>query len=216
MASLMLVNPRRRKKATRSTTRRRRKTTARKSPARRTYRRNPIRATRRRSTRRYRRNPIKAKGLLAPLMPAAVSATGAIGLDLAWGMIGSKLPMGMGTGPMKYVAKAAGALALGSLAAMVTKKDTANQMAVGALTVVLHGAMKDTIQKTLPNVQLGEADFSYMDGIGEYMSLNGMGEYMSEDMAGIGYSGGGEFFAEDDMTEMDGLGVYSDSDSFSL
>jgi len=217
MAQLMLVNPRKRRRKAKATTKRRtvarRRTTHKR---RRTYARNPIalnpsRRAKRTHRRKYRRNPIgmgrgKMKGLLAPLMPAAISATGAIGLDLAWGIIGSKLPANLGTGPIRHVAKAAGALALGALAGMIVKKDTANQLTIGALTVVLHSAMKETIQKTMPNVQLGESESGYMNGLAEYFtepSMAGMGEYFTEPaMNGVGYSGGGEYF----YNELEGMG----------
>jgi len=214
MAQLMLVNPRKRRRKAKTTTKRRTHARRRTTHKRRRYARNPIalnttRRTRRTHRRKYRRNPIagrgKMKGLLAPLMPAAISATGAIGLDLAWGIIGSKLPSALSTGPVKHIAKAAGALALGALAGMVVKKDTANQLAIGALTVVLHTAMKETIQKTLPNVQLGENDFT-MNGLAEYFptdTMAGMGEYFPTDtMQGVGYYGGGEYFED----SLEGLG----------
>lgn len=208
MAQLMLVNPRKRKTA--------RKSPAKKSAAKRTtrrrYARNPIglaAANPIRKRRKYRRNPIAMKGLMAPIMPAAIAAGGAIGLDLAWGMIGSKLPAALSTGPVRHVAKAAGALALGALAGMVLKKETANNLAIGALTVVMHGAMRETMQKMLPNVALGEYE-SEMDGLAMYTGdgMNGMGEYVE----GLSYSGAGVSFD----SEMSGMGSMGQTSPFIL
>lgn len=233
MAELMLLNPlnpRKRRKAKAKSSPKRR-AVARRSTKKRRYARNPIGANpvrKRRSTtaRKYRRNPIggrrggKLGGMLAPLKPAAISAVGAIGLDLAWGVIGDKLPAGMGTGPIRHVAKAAGALLLGTLASMVTSKATGSQLSVGALTVVFHGAMKDAISTNFPGVQLGEDVSNYgmnglaeyfpmegMEGMGEYESYGmagGMGEYFGTDsgVAGVGYSGGGEYFDGGDLMGM--------------
>lgn len=210
MAQLMLVNPRKRR-AKRKTTKRkttaRRKSTAtakRRTTAR---RRNPVAPLRRR------RNPIRRKGLkgfIAPVMPAAISAGGALGLDLAWGVIGSRLPPALGDGPVKYVTKSIAALGLGVLAGMVTKKTTADQLATGALTVVLHGAMRDTVSAQFPGVALGEYfdDSGNMDGLAEYFPADGMGEYFdSGDMAALEYAGGGTYF--DGVGEMDEENAYS-------
>lgn len=223
MASLMLVNPRKRRKKAKAhkrrrnpitvTTRKRRKHT--RKAKRRTYARNPISFShvKRKSRRKYRRNPIggkfNLKGLFSPVVPAAVSAVGAIGLDLAWGVIGSKLPASLSTGPVAYAAKGLGAIALGALAGMVVKKDTANQLAIGALTVVLHGAMKEGINKFAPNVQLGDiAEYmpsDPLDGLAEYVTDAGMSEYVTP---GIGYAGGGTYMAQDDsISDMDGVGA---------
>lgn len=210
MASLMLVNPRKRrshKKAASHRKVRRNPAKAHKTRKVRRYARNPIGlhgARRTHKRRKYHRNPIggKMKGIFAPVMPAAISAVGAIGLDLAWGVVSSKLPAGLGVGPVRHVAKAAGALALGALAAMVVKKDTANLLATGALTVVLHSAMKEGIQSVAPNVQLGEMS---VDGLAEYLpqSVDGMGEYVPS-MNGLGYEGAGVSF--DDGDDMAGFG----------
>lgn len=178
MAEMLLVNPRKRK---------RRKTTKRKAVA----RRRP--ATRRRvsTTRRRRRNPIRRRGIQGILnntvMPAAIAGVGAVGLDVVWNY--APVPEALKAGPMRYLAKAAGAIGLGYVAGMVTKKSTADQLAAGAMTVVMYQAMKDGMARFAPGVQMGE----YMSGydnemLGYYGSgLNPgyesgggeMGEYMS-------------------------------------
>lgn len=186
----MLVNPRKRRKA-------KAKTRVAKTTAKRRYARNPIAVANPKKRRKYRRNPIAMKGIMAPIMPAATAAAGAIGLDLAWGMIGSKLPASLSTGPVRHVVKAVGALGLGALAAMVLKKETANNLAVGALTVVMHGAMRETLQTMNPEMKLGEYG-DEMDGfamyvdqagpLNEYLPMNGYGEEI-EGMGAMGETG---------------------------
>lgn len=105
--------------------------------------------------RRRRRNPAARKmGFFSPIMPAVIAAAGALGLDLIWGY--APVPATWKTGTMGYAAKGFGALALGAVLGMVMKKDTAEALAAGALTVTIHGALKDTIQSSMPNIQLGE------------------------------------------------------------
>lgn len=202
MAQLMLVNPRKRK-AKKAAPKAKRRAVAKK--AHRKYRRNPIalKSTARKYRRKYRRNPIGMKGFFSPLMPAAVSAGGALALDIGWGFIASKLPLPLQSGPTGLAAKAVGALALGSLAGMVgVKKDTANQIAVGALTVVLHAAAKGAVAKAMPTLNLGGDDDSEIDGLAEYFTGD-MGEYLP-DNSGVGYASAGQSF---DPNEMGAVGV---------
>lgn len=203
MAQLMLVNPRKRKSAAKKAAKR----PASKSKARR-YAKNPITLNAVKKRRKYRRNPIGGglKGITAPLMPAATAAVGAIGLDLAWGKIGGMLPDSLKSGPVRHVAKAAGALALGALAGMVLKKDTANNLAIGALTVVLHGAMRETIQSAMPGVTLGEYD----DGMN---GIDGLAFYDESALNGLGYSEDG--FTDNGFDTMNGMGVY-DANTFAV
>lgn len=213
MAQLMLVNPRKRRKAKRTHARRRKTHTTAHNPvhrkrrvshkrrthAKRRYATNPIGLNprhRRKHRRHYRKNPIGGgmKGLLGPVKMAAVASVGAIGLDLAWGMVGNRLPVALSTGPVRHIAKAVGALALAAIAGMVVKKETANTLGVGALTVVFRDALRDGITSQFPNVQLGD--------VGEYYGMQGMGEYYP---AGVhGMDGLGEY--DFGIHGMDGLG----------
>lgn len=134
------------------------------------YSRNPAR----RKLRRYRRNPIGGALNLGnivtgTLMPAATAATGAIALDVAFGYL--PLPDMLKTGPMRHVVKGAGAIALGVVAGMVVKRETAKQFAAGAMTVVMYNAMKEVLARFAPNVAMG----AYLsengdDGVGAYLS----------------------------------------------
>lgn len=173
MAELMLVNPRRRRKTT-TKKRRVRRTTARKAPVRR-RRRNPVTTT----VRRRRRNPIARRGMVARhLQPALTAATGALFLDMAWGFL--PIPANLQMGPLRYLAKGAGAIALGMVAENVVAKSTAQQMTTGAMTVIMHDALREVTQNMLPNVPLGYYSAGMpVNGMGEYVSgLNGMDAYV--------------------------------------
>lgn len=180
MAEMLLVNPRKR---------RRRKTTRKPVTRRRTYKRR-VSTSAARKTRR-RRNPIRRKGvggmIQSTIMPAALAGAGAVGLDVIWGYL--PVPDQLKTGPMRYVAKAAGAIGLGMLAAMVTKKSTADQLASGAMTVVMYQAMKDGMTRFAPNIPMGEylSEYDSMGYYGSGMNPGEMGEYMSlTDQSGAG------------------------------
>ena len=140
--------------------------------------------TRRAATRKpagvvRRRNPIKKKGILdTTVMPALTATGGALALDIGWAYL--PLPAQVKSGPMRHVAKGLGAIGLGYLAGMVINKKKADEMALGALTVVLHQAGRDIIQQAAPMVK--------MDGIGYYnagMPVGGpdMGLYVADNAA---------------------------------
>lgn len=165
----MMVNPRKRK----------RKTVKRKSPARKTVARarpakRRVAVKRRKSpTVRRRRNPIVSKGIVdRQLTPALTAASGALMLDMIWGF--APIPETVKAGPLRYLAKGVGALALGMIANNVVNRKIAEQLSTGALTVIMHGAMRDVAQRTMPNVQLGYYNAGYPAGVGEY--VNGLGE----------------------------------------
>lgn len=199
-ARMVAANRARRKNPIRSKKRRSLRTVAHSAVAhvRRRRRHNPIGHT---THRRRRRNPIGglSGGIVnRMLMPAVTAAGGAIALDLAWGYL--PIPANLKTGSLQYVAKAAGAVAIGTLGAKVMKRHTAEAMAVGALTVVFHTAARDLIGKMLPSVHLGYVNAGYPAGFYEADSVQGIGEYVAghdgyvgEYVQGVsGYAGVGE------------------------
>jgi hypothetical protein len=125
-------------------------------------------------------------GIFNNLMPAATAATGGLMLDVLWGY--APIPGALKTGPMRHVAKAAGAIGLGMLAGMVVSKATADRFATGALTIVMHDAMRDIASRAVPALKLGEYDdddlgywgsgYNPSSDMGLYMDP-GMGEYMN-------------------------------------
>jgi len=108
---------------------------------------------------RRRRNPIKSKTLMSKtVMPAVTAASGALALDVAWAYL--PIPANIKAGPLRHVAKGLGAVGLGMLAGTVLSKKKADEMATGALTVVLHQAARDLIAQNVPAIK--------MDGMGYY------------------------------------------------
>jgi hypothetical protein len=190
-ARMVAANRARRKNPIRSKKRRSLRSVAHSAVAhvRRRRRHNPIGKTT--HHRRRRRNPIGglSGGIVnRMLMPAVTAAGGALALDLAWGYL--PIPANLKVGSLQYVAKAAGAVAIGTLGAKVMKRHTAEAMAVGALTVVFHTAARDLISKMLPSVHLGYVNAGYPAGFYESDSVQGIGEYVGEYVAGHeGYVG---------------------------
>lgn len=155
MPEVLLVNPRKRSRR-KTTAKKRRSPAKRKTTARR--RRSPTRA--RRTRRTYRRNPIgklNVKSFMRQtLMPSAVGAVGALGIDMIMGFL--PLPTTWKTGPMRPAVKGIGAVAIGLAASMVTSRKVAEQITAGGLTVVLYDTMKTFISGQFPAIPLGQYD----------------------------------------------------------
>jgi hypothetical protein len=125
-------------------------------------RRNPIAANPRRRIRR-RRNPISTRGMMNRFKPktmlgqvrsAVPGAVGALGLDVIMGYA-SFIPPTWRVGIPGYLVKAVGAIALGAVASNFVRPATANAMTEGALTVMLHGVLRQGVSQYAPQVQLG-------------------------------------------------------------
>lgn len=151
---------------------------------------------------RFRRNP-RPVGLVGmvtdSLMPSFTAAGSALALDLVFGFL--PLPAMLKTGPVRHVTRAVGAVALGALAGMVARPETARLVTSGAMTVVAYGALRELAARFMPQLPLGlaEADLGADglgyegsgypvgdDGVGAYLtdqSDAGMGMYLSADEA---------------------------------
>jgi len=194
MPELLMVNPRKRKRKSskRKSAKRRKSTTV-------TVRTNPRKRRRKVSAYRKRRGNPAGRGIVKnQLIPAATAAGGALALDLIWGY--APIPENLKMGPLKHLVKGAGAIGLGMLAGMVTNKSTAQALSTGALTVVMHSAMRDTVTRFAPAIQLGE--YLDDDGMGEYLA-----EYLEDD--GMGYAGAG-YVTGDDESYNDAMGLSID------
>lgn len=176
------LNPRRRRRRSRSRSRRR--AVARRS--------NPRRYTVRHvvGRRRRRRNPRfglpSGRGMLGAVMPAAVGAAGAVGLDVALGYA-SFLPETFRSGWGRHGIRFAGALGLGWIASKIASKNTADAIRAGALTVVIYGVLREVLQKFAPTVP-GLGDYEEMEvGYIDAASVidDGTGAYL-EDQSGTG------------------------------
>lgn len=213
MAELLLVNPRKRKKRRKMSAlqrkyfgkrkgssgvkRRRRRRTTSVFAARRT---NP---RRRRShgvshyRSRRRRNPslrgLNLKGITGSIVPTIkaglLGAAGALGNDLLFGYTKSYLPASVQTGVQRHAVKALYAVLVGVLGNVVMRgkgRDLAN----GAMTVVLHDALKEQLMTAVPSLPLGDY-FSFAPAIGyDYEPAlplsTGIGQYMTGGNSGMG------------------------------
>lgn len=92
------------------------------------------------------------------VMPAAVAAGGAIGLDILWGML--PLPIALKTGPVRYVAKGVGAVAMGMVASMVVNERVAKNFTAGALTVVIYESLREALSTWMPQLALSAYDIN--------------------------------------------------------
>lgn len=192
MPELMLINPRKRRRKRKMTAkqaryfgkRRKRRARSRSASPLTGVAMNPRRRRRRTFTaaRRYRRNPIKfspAAFMKNTLMPSAIGAGGALGLDVVMGFL--PLPAAMKTGPMRPVIKLVGAIGIGMLAGMVANRRTAEQITAGAVTVVLYDTLKGFMQKAMPNIPLGENDYPALEYMSPAMTVDGMSQ--NDDMS---------------------------------
>lgn len=231
---LLLVNPRRRKR--RTTTRKRKRTRAgrftRRNPrpsyvSGSTVVRAPAPATnprrrRRRTTSRKRprrRNP-RRRGFTAfrignlfqdTVMPAAIAAGGAIGLDIVWGML--PIPLTLKTGPMRFVAKGIGAVAMGMISSMVVDQATAKNFTAGAMTVVMYDALREALQTWMPQLALSAYDINdtlgYPSSAMDVGSESDLSAYFPAGNAGGANANMGAYFPQDV-----GVGDYEDVDVF--
>jgi len=124
------------------------------NPRRRRRHRNP-----RASRRRYRRNPsamgsiksmLSVRGLMNTLVPAGIGGAGALGVDIALAYI--PLPEWFQTPIGKMVARIAGAVGVGALAAFIVPRRTAALITAGALTVTAYGTIRDFAAEQFPQL----------------------------------------------------------------
>lgn len=136
-ARAIFANPRRR----RHHSRRRRHNARRRSRTVRVIRANPRRRRRARMVfhrrRRRRHNPFSTSNIGSMVEPAAIGAAGGIALSLAVSYGGSYLPDSLTSGYGAAAVQAAGAIALGMIAAKFMGKQYGQWVGAGALTVVL-------------------------------------------------------------------------------
>ena len=196
MAEILLVNPRkRRRKGKRKMSalqrkyfgKRRTKRARAASPRRRRRRASAVAAAPRRRRRSYsvarrisrrRRNP-SVRGVLSQVMPTAksglIGAAGGLVNDVAFGYVKTYLPAQLQTGLGRSAAKGLLAVLVGIAVNMVLR-GKGRDMAVGAMTVVMHEAAKAQLSTMMPSLPLGEYDLGYVDAASV---VQGMGTYLS-------------------------------------
>lgn len=126
----------------------------------------------RRSARRFARHTgggVSLRGmnfnsfLKGTLIPSAVGAAGALGVDLALGYATPYLPTMLTTGPILPLTKIAAAVGLGVLAQGVTKdRNIGEHVMAGAITVVAYQWIRDMAKAQFPTLPLSE----YVSGMG--------------------------------------------------
>ena len=162
---------------------------------------NPRRSHRRRarrsnpvySRRRHRRsNPFSLSGVKGVLVPAAIGATGAVALDVAYAYASPYLPATMQTGWFSTLAKIAGAFGIGFAASKVMGREKGKTVTLGALTVVGYGAIKPLIAGFAPSIKglAGYADYTPYSAGGMGAYLPGIHGYMprTNGVAGLGFT----------------------------
>ena len=112
-----------------------------------------------------RRNPIRLN-VMNTVTDAAYGAAGALALDFAMGYL--PLPSFFQTGAGNYAAKGGIAIGLGLLADKVLKVKKAQDIANGALTVVLHEAARAGLANFAPNISAKLGDLTYTSLPGAY------------------------------------------------
>lgn len=201
-AQIALINPRRKRKARKTRARRRRHVARRKTTARR-RRKTSIVAVRRLNPRRRRvharrrrhharrRNPrmLSLGGITRTLMPAAIGGAGALALDIALSYATPYLPASLQSGYLKTGVKLAGAIGLGMVAGKFLGGEKGRAVTLGALTVVLYGAIRDAAKQFAPTLNLGAVDYAD-NTVGAYMAPSlgyiNPAPFVSNDMSGLG------------------------------
>lgn len=180
-----------------------RKRVATSAPSRRTGRAPTKRLTarrRRNTVKRYYPNPARRSGKMTiknvvdnQIKPAAIQASGALMLDIGYGYLGGYIPAMLNTGMMKHATKGVVAIALGMVASNFMNNTTANKLALGAMTVTFHDALKEAMTTFMPAIPMGEAGYYnpspvYNSPLGYYSgdSGDGMGYYSDDSGDGFG------------------------------
>lgn len=192
----MLAANRARKNPRRAVKRRRamRSSVASAAPARRVTRRSARRSVRRSSARRVTAGFRSVTGGAMGLLKAgAVGAGGAIAVDVAQGFVNGFLPATMATklnadGSVNYInaaVKFGVTLGVRALALKVVSADTANKMALGAVTMQVYELVRPLVQGILPaSMSMGwySPGMTFrppgaLNRMGQYPSLSKMGQY---------------------------------------
>jgi hypothetical protein len=113
------------------------------------YRKNPI------MRRRFRRNPMPGSigGFIGnSLVPAAVGAAGAIGVDMLIGNL--PLPYNLTSGRALPLVRIGAALLVGAGVAAVAGDEAGGQAAAGGMIVAVYGLAKSYLQNAAPNIRM--------------------------------------------------------------
>lgn len=149
-------------------------------------RRRKLNPHRRRSYHRRRHRNPSLRGIMGQMVPTikagAWGASGALGLDVLWGLVVNQLPSVAAylTNPyVGFAAKAAGAVAVGAIGGHVAK-GKGRELAVGAMTVVTHDFLKSLLQQMAPTIFGAGGALP----LGAYLSAAGSPDYLGAYLSG--------------------------------
>lgn len=149
---LVTGNPKRKRRSAATVARKRRRVVHR-------VKRNPVR--------RFRRNPIPMiGGMGATLMPAAIGAAGAVGVD--WLLANVPIPQNLKTQTLLPLWRIGGAFAVGYLVSMVAGRKAGATATAGGIVVAAYAVARQLLAANVPGVQLAR----YVP-MGRYMSNGG-------------------------------------------
>ena len=167
------------------------------------YRSNPAtrrRRPRRMSVRRYRRNPMSLGHRLGGLnmgalvIPGVMIGGGAVLSEIGMGFM--PIPASWKVGITRHFVKGAIGIGLGMVVAGVFKQRMLGEyMAIGAIGIATHDAIKDTLSTAAPSLQFGQyvdtphSQFGFINPaqVTSAFSDSGMGEYVGTPNAQFGY-----------------------------
>lgn len=126
------------------------------------------------------------RGMTRQIVPTvkagAWGAAGALGLDVLWGLVVNRLPAVAAylTNPyVGFAAKAAGAVAVGTLGGNIAK-GKGRDLAVGAMTVVTHDFLKSLLVQMAPTMFGAGGSLP----LGSYLSAGGTPDYFGSYLSG--------------------------------
>lgn len=121
------------------------------------------------------------------LMPSAVGAVGALGLDLLLGYI--PLPAALNTPMTRPLVHIAGAIGMGMIAGKMVSRRVGEQVATGALVVTMYNMLKGFVATAMPNLPLSGGDMftSYpsLSYAGAAQQVGDAGMYMPDATVGM-------------------------------
>ena len=160
------------------------------------YRRNPLPARRRRS---YKRNPIGGLSLKNFIIPAMGVGGGAVLAEIGMGYL--PIPAGLKQGVARHVTKGVVGIAGGMIVSKVFKmKRLGNAIALGAVVIATHDAIKEAIAQRMPSIQMGmyrapiRSSFAGMGYANPGQVIPQLGQYVqpiASSFEGAGTNGGG-------------------------
>lgn len=116
-----------------------------------------------------------ARIINSQIMPALMGGAGGVANDVLYNFI--PFPPMLSVGPMRHVGKAASALGMAWAASFFLNKRQADQLGVGALTVVGYNVVRELVQRFAPQINMGEYLQPNMGYYGAGLDPS-MGEYL--------------------------------------